>query len=60
MPDRPTAAELRRVVLEFTEAFNRDDLDAVMAYFADDAFYDEFHGGRAIGGRHRYPVLRVG
>lgn len=47
--NRPDAAELRDLVLEFTEAFNRDDLDAVMAFFAEDAFYDEFHGGRSLG-----------
>ena len=41
--------DLERWVLDFTDAFNRDDLDAVMAYFADDAFYDEFHGTRHHG-----------
>lgn len=46
---RPDAADLRALVLEFTEAFNRDDLDAVMAFFAEDSFYDEFHGGRSQG-----------
>ena len=29
---------------DFTAAFNRNDLDAVMSYFADDAIYDEFNG----------------
>src|SRR6185369_3845308 len=29
--------------------FNRDDLDAVMAYFADDAIYEEFNGRRNVG-----------
>jgi ketosteroid isomerase-like protein len=46
---RPDAAELRALVLEFTDAFNRDDLDAVMDFFTEDAFYDEFHGGRSRG-----------
>jgi len=49
MENHTAAAELGRLVLEFTEAFNRDDLDAVMSYFAEDAFYDEFHGARAHG-----------
>ena len=39
-----TRAELEEVVLRFTEAFNRDDLDEVMSYFAADAVYDEFTG----------------
>jgi len=41
--------ELRDLVLRFTEAFNRDDLDAVMAYFADDAIYGTFDGVDAWG-----------
>jgi len=49
MPQQPSAGELRRLVLEFTEAFNRDDLEAVMDFFAEDAFYDEFHGARSQG-----------
>ena len=36
-------------VEDFTEAFNRENIDEVMAYFADDAIYDEFHGGRHVG-----------
>lgn len=36
--------ELTGLVIRFTDAFNRDDLDGVMAYFADDAIYDEFNG----------------
>jgi ketosteroid isomerase-like protein len=36
--------ELTDLVIRFTEAFNRDDLDCVMAFFADDAIYDEFNG----------------
>jgi ketosteroid isomerase-like protein len=44
-----THAELADHVVRFTEAFNREDLDAVMAYFADDALYDEFDGKEARG-----------
>jgi ketosteroid isomerase-like protein len=29
---------------DFTDAFNRNDLDAVMSYFGEDAVYDEFDG----------------
>jgi ketosteroid isomerase-like protein len=35
---------LADLAIRFTEAFNRDDLDCVMAFFADDAIYDEFNG----------------
>jgi uncharacterized protein (TIGR02246 family) len=35
---------LADLVLRFTEAFNRDDLDEVMSYFADDAVYEQFEG----------------
>ncbi len=37
-------AQLADLAIRFTDAFNRDDLDAVMAFFADDAIYDEFNG----------------
>lgn len=40
---------LRRLVIDFTEAFNRDDLEGVMGYFAEDAVYDEFDGRRHQG-----------
>ena len=43
-------AELRDLVVRFTDAFNRDDLDAVMAFLSDDATYDEFNGKRSRGG----------
>lgn len=42
----PALAKLTRA---FTDGFNRDDLDAVMAFFADDAVYDEFDGRRHTG-----------
>jgi ketosteroid isomerase-like protein len=35
---------LEQIVVDFTEAFNRDDLDGVMSYLTDDAVYDEFTG----------------
>lgn len=41
--------DLVRLALEFTDAFNRGDLDAVMACFAEDAVYDEFDGRRHQG-----------
>jgi ketosteroid isomerase-like protein len=33
----------------FLDAFNRNDLDAVMGFFADDGVYDEFNGRRSVG-----------
>ena len=47
--DTPTHAELTELVVRFTDAFNRDDLDGVMAFMADDAVYDQFNGARAEG-----------
>ena len=40
---------LKQLVLDFTDAFNRDDLEAVLAYMTEDALYDEFNGKRAQG-----------
>lgn len=42
-------SDLRDLTLRFTDAFNRDDLDAVMAFMAEDAIYDQFNGVRAVG-----------
>ena len=42
-------ASLEDLVLRFTEAFNREDLDGVMSFMAEDAIYDEFNGNRAVG-----------
>ena len=36
--------KLAKLVVAFTDAFNRDDLDGVMSFMADDAVYDEFNG----------------
>ncbi len=48
--DRSEARQaLEKLVINFTEAFNREDLDEVMSYFADDGIYDEFNGMRHQG-----------
>ena len=44
--DRGELIELAR---RFVDAFNREDLDAVMEFFADGAVYDEFNGRRNVG-----------
>jgi len=44
-----THGELAALVVRFVETFNRDDLDGMMAFFADDAVYDEFNGTRSHG-----------
>ncbi len=44
-----TRVELAELVREFTDAFNREDLDGVIDYMGDDAVYDEFNGHRAEG-----------
>ena len=42
-------AALAKLVEDFTAAFNREDLDEMMGYFADHAVYDEFDGTRNVG-----------
>jgi uncharacterized protein (TIGR02246 family) len=37
-------ATLRDLTIRFTDAFNRDDLDGVLALMAEDAVYEEFTG----------------
>lgn len=44
-----TPHRLRELTLEFTRAFNDNDLDKVMSYFTDDAVYDQFDGTPATG-----------
>lgn len=41
--------ELIDLTRRFVAAFNREDLDAVMEFFADGAVYDEFNGRRNVG-----------
>jgi len=41
--------DLVEITRRFLDAFNREDLDAVMEYFADDGIYDEFNGRRNVG-----------
>jgi len=47
--DRAERSRLEDLVLRFTDAFNREDLDAVMSFMADDALYDEFNGRQHRG-----------
>ncbi len=47
--DGNARAALEKLVIDFTEAFNRENIDEVMSYFADDAFYDEFNAVRHDG-----------
>jgi ketosteroid isomerase-like protein len=37
-------ATLRELTIRFTDAFNRDDLDGVLAMMAEDSVYEEFTG----------------
>ncbi len=47
---KPTERQrLVELTQRFIEAFNRNDLDTVMSFFADDAVYDEFNGRRNEG-----------
>ena len=42
-------ARLEDLVIRFTDAFNRNDLDQVMAHFSDDIVYEQFDGQVAEG-----------
>lgn len=41
--------QLTELTIRFMDAFNRNDLDTVMSFFAEDAIYDEFNGKRNEG-----------
>ena len=43
------AIDLERATLEFVEANNRADLDAVVGFFSEDAVYEDMYGGRHVG-----------
>ena len=47
--DGNARAALKKLVVDFTEAFNCENIDEVMSYFADDAIYDEFNAVRHNG-----------
>lgn len=40
---------LKQLTADFTAAFNQNDIEGVMRYFADDAVYDQFDGSPAKG-----------
>ena len=40
---------LETLVTNFTEAFNREEIEEVMSYFSDDAVYEEFNGVKNVG-----------
>jgi ketosteroid isomerase-like protein len=42
-------ATLQELTIRFTEAFNQNDLDGVMAMMAEDAVYEEFTGAVTRG-----------
>lgn len=44
-----SSEELRQLTIDFTEAFNRDDLDGVMGFFADDIVYYQYDGAVSSG-----------
>ncbi len=47
--NRTDRTQLVERVRHFTDAFNRDDLDAVMGFFTEEALYAEFNGRRNQG-----------
>jgi ketosteroid isomerase-like protein len=42
-------AQLIELTRHFLDAFNRNDLAAVMTFFAEDSLYEEFNGRRSQG-----------
>jgi uncharacterized protein (TIGR02246 family) len=44
-----TREALEQLVVRFTEAFNREDLEGVLSLMTEDAIYDEFDGRLRIG-----------
>jgi ketosteroid isomerase-like protein len=47
--DDTNRSVLEKLAFDFTEAFNREEIDEVMSYFADDAIYDEYNAVRHVG-----------
>jgi uncharacterized protein (TIGR02246 family) len=46
---KPDRKQLVRLVRRFTRAFDLEDLDQVMEFFAEDALYTEFNGKKNQG-----------
>lgn len=44
-----TRDQLEHWTRDFTEAFNKNDLERVVSYFRDDGVYDQFNDERASG-----------
>jgi ketosteroid isomerase-like protein len=49
MEQKLTREALIEITQQFLNAFNREDLEAVMEFFAEDGIYDEFNGKRNVG-----------
>jgi len=47
--ETPSRDQLVEITRRFTDAFNRNDLDEVMAHFGDDIVYEQFDGQVAEG-----------
>jgi len=46
---KPDRTQLVKLVRRFTRAFDLEDLDQVMGFFAEDALYTEFNGKKNYG-----------
>ena len=44
-----TRDELAKITADFLSAFNENDLDRTMGFFADDGVYEEFNGTQSVG-----------
>ncbi|MEM7321678.1 MAG: nuclear transport factor 2 family protein [Actinomycetota bacterium] len=45
----PTRTELAELTADFLSAFNENDLDRMMSFFAEDGIYEEFNGKQNVG-----------
>jgi uncharacterized protein (TIGR02246 family) len=44
-----TRNELAKITADFLSAFNENDLDRTMSFFAEDGVYEEFNGKQSVG-----------
>lgn len=44
-----TRTDLANITADFLSAFNENDLDRTMSFFAEDGVYEEFNGKQSVG-----------
>lgn len=51
MDETTSSGNLRDTLARFVDAFNRNDLDSVMSFFADNAVFSLAHGEQHLQGK---------